>query len=84
MEGETILFFFIQIHLNFPSGKFGVFMQISKFYLGHKLVQEIFKNKNIPIFSHPKFDLPFSTFFSSKIQYAFGTNFFSSTIQSAF
>ncbi len=56
MEGRRVRYggwkerqfvFFIQI-LNFPYGKFGVFMQISKFYLGEKLVQEIFKNKNIP------------------------------------
>jgi hypothetical protein len=38
---ERQFVFFIQI-LNFPYGKFGVFMQISKFYLGDKLVQEIF------------------------------------------
>jgi hypothetical protein len=41
-------FCFLHPNLNFPYGKFGVFMQISKFYLGEKLVQEIFKNKNIP------------------------------------
>jgi hypothetical protein len=38
-EGQFV--FFIQI-LNFAYGKFGVFMQMSKFYLGDKLVQEIF------------------------------------------
>ncbi len=35
-------------------------------------------------FFSSKIDIPFSTFFSSKIQYGFWTNFFSSTIQSAF
>jgi hypothetical protein len=47
-------------------------MQISKFYLGDKLVQEIFKNKNIPIFSHPKLIFPFQHFFHPKFNMPLG------------
>ncbi len=76
-----------------PTEIFGVFMQISKFYLGQKLVQGIFKYKKYSMrrtFSHPKLIFPFQYFFHPKFNMPLGYIyilfwvFFPSTIQSVF
>jgi len=58
-----------------PTEIFGVFMQISKFYLGQKLVQGIFKYKKYSMrrtFSHPKLIFPFQYFFHPKFNMPLG------------